>query len=238
MKKRSGFTLIELLVVIAIIAILAAILFPVFAQAREKARMQQCLSNMKQIGTGIYNYLQDWDECYPMNRYPDKYASNVNTPSGLDGSHTWWKQSVEPYIKSVQVFKCPSNPMGDTLDLTGRYPVSYAYNGGAFWEYPYGVYGPTSLSDIKEPAETIFILETLNRDCPDMGPWCLGPGVNQWLWRHMKGCNWIFADCHAKWMKLQQTMTPKEMWKNRMSITTGDQRWYDNMVKQLPKEFW
>jgi len=54
----------------------------------------------------------------------------------------------------------------------------------------------------------------------------------------MKGCNWIFADCHAKWMKVQQTMTPKEMWKNRMSITTGDQRWYDTVVKQLPKEFW
>jgi prepilin-type N-terminal cleavage/methylation domain-containing protein/prepilin-type processing-associated H-X9-DG protein len=237
MHRRSGFTLIELLVVIAIIAILAAILFPVFAQAREKARMSACLNNMKQIGTGIYNYLGDWDDCYPMNRYPDKYASNVNTPSGLDGSHTWWKTSVTPYIKSVSVFKCPSNPNGELLDYSG-YPISYAYNGGAFWEYPDNVYGPTSMSDIKDPAGTVFILETLNGACPDMGPWCLND-PKSWINRHNKGSNFIFADTHAKWMKLQQTMTPQEMWHNRMPNfpQCNSQSWYDTCAKNIPVEF-
>lgn len=157
-----GFTLIELLVVIAIIAILAAILFPVFAKAREKAGTLSCLSNMNQIGKAIYNYLQDWDGAYPMNRYPDKNHTNINTPSGLDGSTINWKHSVFPYVKSLDVFRCPTNPMGNTPDLSKFFPTSYAYNGGRFWEYIRGSgYGPRYESDIKDPANTIFILETL-----------------------------------------------------------------------------
>ncbi len=95
----AAFTLIELLVVIAIIAILAAILFPVFAQARAKARQAACLSNMKQIGTASMMYLQDYDETYPV--------ANLSYGANFDGAHGGWMQQIQPYIKNVQVFRCP-----------------------------------------------------------------------------------------------------------------------------------
>src|SRR6201992_2386276 len=99
MKVKYGFTLIELLVVIAIIAILAAILFPVFAKAREKARQISCLSNMKQLGLGIMQYEQDSDE--------------VHVPwlaQGANGANFGWQDLIYPYVKSTQVYVCPDNP--------------------------------------------------------------------------------------------------------------------------------
>lgn len=106
LTKRSGretaFTLIELLVVIAIIAILAAILFPVFAQAREKARATACLSNTKQIGLGLMQYLQDYDESYPLNH---RGYSRTNDQYEGYGS---WMYSIQPYIKNADVFRCSS----------------------------------------------------------------------------------------------------------------------------------
>src|SRR3954447_20099354 len=94
---RRGFTLIELLVVIAIIAILAAILFPVFGRARENARRSSCQSNLKQIGLGITQYTQDYDEIQP-------FVSTAGNWS-VDG----WMHTLQPYVKSYQVFKCPSD---------------------------------------------------------------------------------------------------------------------------------
>ncbi len=104
MRRRSGFTLIELLVVIAIIAILAAILFPVFAQAREKARSASCLSNTKQLGLATMQYIQDFDECYPISIYsPDlTTASPAHVVSVMD--------EIYPYMKSIQILQCPSAP--------------------------------------------------------------------------------------------------------------------------------
>lgn len=92
-NKRKGFTLIELLVVIAIIAILAAILFPVFAQAREKARAITCVSNLNQIGLGMMQYLQDYDD-----RFPTSWAK------GFPGDPNWY---IQPYLKSLDVLTCP-----------------------------------------------------------------------------------------------------------------------------------
>ena len=105
MIHRRGFTLIELLVVIAIIAILAAILFPVFARAREKARQSSCLSNVKQIGLGVLMYTQDYDE-----RFPAKWWWYVHRPAGYDLSTNYltWAECVAPYINNDQIFQCPT----------------------------------------------------------------------------------------------------------------------------------
>ncbi|MCS7300809.1 MAG: DUF1559 domain-containing protein [Fimbriimonadales bacterium] len=101
---RRGFTLIELLVVIAIIAILAAILFPVFAQAREKARQTQCMNNLKQMATGALSYIQDYDEKFPMAVY-----APVPRPSGGNCAFTLF-DAIFPYIKNLDITKCPSEP--------------------------------------------------------------------------------------------------------------------------------
>ncbi len=122
-RSRKGFTLIELLVVIAIIAILAAILFPVFAKAREKARQSSCTSNLKQIGIGIMQYTQDYDEYYP----PSAWSSSPWSP---------WSVFMYPYVKSQAVFMCPDDvntgilPNTNTFTPT-QFPVyrtSYGYN--------------------------------------------------------------------------------------------------------------
>ena len=107
LRNRSGFTLIELLVVIAIIAILAAILFPVFAQAREKARAISCTSNMKQLALGILMYTQDNDETYPTGS--EENDSAPNTLYGFVIGATW-PVKVGPYVKSTDVFHCPDDP--------------------------------------------------------------------------------------------------------------------------------
>ncbi len=115
---RRGFTLIELLVVIAIIAILAAILFPVFAQAREKARQTGCLSNVKQIGLGVQMYTQDYDEMIVRNAYADP----PRVPEGdhfVNCSTPRWMDVLQPYVKNVDVFNCPSDPFAR---ITGTLP--------------------------------------------------------------------------------------------------------------------
>jgi prepilin-type N-terminal cleavage/methylation domain-containing protein/prepilin-type processing-associated H-X9-DG protein len=116
MQKKNGFTLIELLVVIAIIAILAAILFPVFAQAREKARGISCVSNQKQLALSIMMYTQDYDEVFP---------------TGVQQS--WWDDTwivnVQPYVKNLQVFRCPDDPIGTPPFTWAGIRLSYATNG-------------------------------------------------------------------------------------------------------------
>jgi prepilin-type N-terminal cleavage/methylation domain-containing protein/prepilin-type processing-associated H-X9-DG protein len=102
---RRGFTLIELLVVIAIIAILAAILFPVFSRARENGRRASCMSNLKQQGLGVMQYTQDYDEKYPMAYW------YMNDASG-GGGYVQWSRMIQPYVKSDQLFVCPSDPSG------------------------------------------------------------------------------------------------------------------------------
>jgi prepilin-type N-terminal cleavage/methylation domain-containing protein/prepilin-type processing-associated H-X9-DG protein len=124
LRRRSGFTLIELLVVIAIIAILAAILFPVFAQAREKARQASCLSNCKQLGLAVQMYAQDYDENLP---YSGVYGAQH--PLYKQG-YEWgfWVVLLNPYIKSMNLWVCPSGKESFIGPKTDRIKVNYGYN--------------------------------------------------------------------------------------------------------------
>ena len=199
MSNRSkGFTLIELLVVIAIIAILAAMLFPVFARAREKARQTSCLSNGKQIGTAMKMYLQDYDQ---------KFVSTGDT---------WrWYLPMMPYVTNDQVFKCPSMGKDD-----GNPYTDYSING----IFAHGM----AQAKIERASRMIMVAERRNdaywegyhpwpRDCrswTNLDAYTAADGHN-WMLEHISqdshngGCNYVFADGHGKWLKWSQTLDPQ-----------------------------
>ena len=157
---RRGFTLIELLVVIAIIALLAAILFPVFARARENARASSCLNNLKQVGIGIQQYTQDFDEMFPMS----EDATNPGN-TNFDLTNVWnnlhWPSRVLPYIKNKQVFICPStsahasNPAGATVENC----ISYWAVGGLFRKVNAA---PVAISDLLNASQQPHIYDNLD----------------------------------------------------------------------------
>jgi prepilin-type N-terminal cleavage/methylation domain-containing protein/prepilin-type processing-associated H-X9-DG protein len=169
-KKSNGFTLIELLVVIAIIAILAAILFPVFAQARESARTASCLSNVKQISLGIMMYVQDYDEKFCPSRYSTKGPAfdTPDTPwNNTKNEHTDWAHLIYPYVKNTQIFHCPSAADGQQLDpgnvnsdTTGA--TTYAVNNrltGRWGQGEWQGHDMIKLAAMSFPATTIMVVE-------------------------------------------------------------------------------
>ena len=175
--KRYGFTLIELLVVIAIIAILAAILFPVFAQAREKARQTSCLSNCKQIGTGVLLYLDDSDGKFPPIGYqkatfgtPDSNGpyNKLGLMYADDAAGTWgfavvfWPEFIYPYVKNVDMFVCPSYKT--KCPKTNRLNCGYGMNCCIMAKNAKGVKVPISKAKIPNLAETVYISDTSMKD--------------------------------------------------------------------------
>ncbi len=210
---RRGFTLIELLVVIAIIAILAAILFPVFARAREKARQASCSSNVKQLTLGLLMYCQDYDEKLPHCRYPDSTYS----PSPFTGTNTTlsWAQVTLPYVKNRQIFVCPSDerarPYYTNGATTNMECWSYARNYGYFnGTGKATVMADWSLGSFQEPSTTILLGEpdNCNRCGPRTANWPAdgGSSVDTQMGgyldpRHNDGFNFSFHDGHVKWYK-------------------------------------
>ncbi len=230
----KAFTLIELLVVIAIIAILAAILFPVFARARENARRSSCQSNLKQIGLGILQYTQDYDEKMP------SYGPPVNVG---------WAAAVQPYVKSTQLFQCPSEslaPNDNPLACPTSYGCSgygetgytdYFYNGGlTFYN---GTFSEgRSIAELQHPTTTIMNGDngTYNAgniipyyagsgnsgyDCAGIlgfqtGGNCGAPALNRTAaTRHLDGANYAFVDGHVKFQK------PTQLYGNATPIATS-----------------
>jgi prepilin-type N-terminal cleavage/methylation domain-containing protein/prepilin-type processing-associated H-X9-DG protein len=239
METRRGFTLVELLVVVAIIAVLAAILFPVFSRAREKARQAHCMSNVRQLGMAVAMYCQDY-EAYP--------THNMR-PARPD---IRWYDLVQPYVTNRQVFICPSTAPADPRNLrNGGYGYNYQYLGNAHFSDP----GRRIVHDVQitVPTDTVAIMDSdgvSQQDVesdgvtyvpyyhsfvvdPPMSNWSSPPlpapidEDNGWAWhgkrgwpafRHNDGANVAFCDGHVKWMTkgaLLGDFTDNSLWNGR-----------------------
>jgi len=205
---RRAFTLIELLVVIAIIAILAAILFPVFGRARENARRASCQSNLKQIGLGILQYAQDFDE-----RFPLAVTGGTSTPVG-------WADAIQPFLKSTQIYQCPSETTDPNSD-----PVSYGYSDYWYNAVLSRTSNTTGPNNVSVPISVVAnaTLTVMNGDgvagsaaSRSNGNTSGGntdvnnPGLTSATGfadsayivnRHLEGCVLSFVDGHVKWYK-------------------------------------
>jgi prepilin-type N-terminal cleavage/methylation domain-containing protein/prepilin-type processing-associated H-X9-DG protein len=231
--KTRGFTLIELLVVIAIISILAALLFPVFAQVRDKARQASCASNEKQIGLAAMQYVQDYDETYFL-----KAVGGVNYMNNPVGGTNFL---LYPYMKTQGITSCPSQG----LPWASTYLTTYAYNGDFGGANP-----PIIMSQVTSPSSTILIGESTglqntlqpstqwyctwlqNYEFPDgtsVFPSADLPVILPYG-RHAGGMNELFADGHVKWMNVMQlwapppgqTMPPSHMQVNGADVILWD----------------
>jgi len=209
--NKNAFTLIELLVVIAIIAILAAILFPVFARARENARRSSCQSNLKQIGLGIIQYVQDYDE-----KLPSIGTGNPTNSAGTGGS---WAQRIYPYIKSSQLFACPSNTQNNTdrdgANVSLNAPIikrSYAAN---FHYLGCNGDSPNAENIVQSPAIKIMVSENLSAEVGmAAGDWDTTNGFrDNGFAGHLTTMNCLFGDGHVKSLRPDRTMgTGFNMW--------------------------
>ncbi len=206
-SKKRGFTLIELLVVIAIIAILAAILFPAFAKAREAARKSSCASNLKQIGVGLMQYAQNYDEILPV--------------AGSQGDRGNWSQSTAIFVTNYDLFRCPSNTANtqnqgydNTTAPFKKVPKSYVANpriiaddaGGLDFAANAYVAMGMNQSIIKRPGSLIMVAEG---NVTGDKPWAVeqdGDDIDNLFAGHLGQSNFLFADGHVKASQPSQTM--------------------------------
>ncbi|MGD9519567.1 MAG: DUF1559 domain-containing protein [Armatimonadota bacterium] len=221
---KRGFTLIELLVVIAIIAILAAILFPVFAKAREKARQASCTSNVKQISLGMLMYVQDYDE-----RFMNGHYSFLQ----LNGTLFWFER-ILPYVKNTQIFLCPSAAPPDTSfhnwgtppNFVGK-PVKYGVTSAVVARNATTTYG---LAEFTHPSETVMVGDSYHqypngaaqyaaanecRGTPGCGCASGSHPADPAYARHNGGSNLGFVDGHVKWASFNTILDQWTLWGTR-----------------------
>jgi prepilin-type N-terminal cleavage/methylation domain-containing protein len=231
-RKRIGFTLIELLVVIAIIAILAAILFPVFARAREQARKTSCLSNMKQIGLAALMYTQDYDETWPCmyleaaRLIPDDIYSEVyngHAPIADAATAEYVRTSsymaqYMPYIKSAGLFVCPSDSGADPRIVVGKrftsyhwkfYPLSVPFSPGYVDQIqPSWAKQVLSLAATQRPAQAFILSELIPFHDFRKDPAGDALGLTGWAWMPDTGWNFTFMDGHVKTYRARAALFP------------------------------
>lgn len=223
-RTRWGFTLIELLVVIAIIAILAAILFPVFAQARDKARQASCLSNCKQMGTAWMMYSQDYDERFPESQ-PLNVWDDCATMKDRGAFGGWIGNLLVPYSKNVAIFKCPSVPIGSAVNVgaacwtsgtaetvaQAKWGIPYIYESYA---YNYQAFDGKTAASISRAADAMAIWDS---------------GINPWVdcpYAQVGSCGeWEQRDIPVFMGKVGIPLHPKM---DKSWVTAG------NMVKEAP----
>lgn len=235
----QAFTLIELLVVIAIIAIIAAILFPVFQKVRENARRASCASNLKQIGIAITQYTQDSDETLPTRRL------GITDPTEYES----WRAMIYPFVKSIGVFQCPSNPKNNVSDfnenlanstephgLTASYAAA-RYDGaglagphGAFLDDPVtGISVPVTLAGLQTPSSTLEIVEATSTfselSVTKLGYFdqCSDSGTYGCLFAgHTARANCLFCDGHVRALSPLQTVDAGEGGSGSVNLWTTD----------------
>ena len=221
--KKKGFTLIELLVVIAIIALLAAILFPVFARARENARRSACQSNLKQIGLGLIQYAQDYDERVAVwNQAVPGFVASTGYPADPSLGEMRWPDAIQPYVKSAQIFNCPSQTPATypgaafTLPKNMHYGMNYrplSFDGDVcapncgidlnqFQSGPPSHWLGANMAAIENSAGTIWVVD--NNPAAASETLRAGPGTSFSTYvtdRHLETVNCLFIDGHVKAMK-------------------------------------
>jgi prepilin-type N-terminal cleavage/methylation domain-containing protein/prepilin-type processing-associated H-X9-DG protein len=214
-SSRKGFTLIELLVVIAIIAILAAILFPVFAKARDKARQSACLSNFKQIGLASMQYVDDYDE-----KFPIISVATADTDASTAKGYGAYMIVLAPYIKSPQVTACPSSKGRPLVNCTW-YFFDGSWGAWSIWgaktyvtKYcPDGVSQSAVMADIKSPSCVVELQETQW----ESGSANCGSDIRSGA-AHAGGLNFALSDGHAKWYNVKTLGLSQYYW-DEMKIT-------------------
>jgi prepilin-type N-terminal cleavage/methylation domain-containing protein/prepilin-type processing-associated H-X9-DG protein len=217
-RKRHAFTLIELLVVIAIIAILAAILFPVFAQAREKARQASCMSNLKQFGTAVMMYNQDYDELFPITLPNNGVTNSANNtiwtvpesvlaaPPASPLTRSYWAIAIQPYLKNYNIYQCPS---GARTNPTGAAPAN-AVQASTWMSIQFNGYlNSWPLAGAPTPASTYLAMEMRNSwggyattfPLPAAGG-CTTPTTVPWVFnRQLRSlCRWGNALAGSSWI--------------------------------------
>ena len=200
-RRNRAFTLIELLIVITIIAILAAILFPVFARAREKARQVKCASNLRQLGLAFGMYVQDWDEMYLAGR--GYSLPNVFTGSGtaVVNEYRRWPYHLYPYVRNQTMFTCPTSRLAyDGQD----YHDNYGWNYDGLARRPESMVESSSECFLAGDAAEPYAVEGDYTVCDTYVNKFLSSQGRAGAGRHSEGGSWVYVDGHAKWMSLSE----------------------------------